>query len=148
MGEHRISVRWSGKRQFIGWDEQGHGVVMDVASEKGGDNAGTSPLQLVLYGLAGCTAIDIVGILEKKRQPLAGLEVVVVGRQVEQGPPTPYERIAIEYIVDGDVDAKAVDDALRLSSEKYCSVKAMFSEKVEIVTSWRYKEQKDEGVRA
>lgn len=146
--EHRVAVRWSGKRQFIGWDEKGHGVVMDVASEKGGDNAGASPLQLVLYGLAGCTAIDIVGILEKKRQPLAGLEVVVVGTQVEQGPPTPYEHIAIEYIVDGDVDAKAVDDALRLSSEKYCSVKAMFSDKVAVETSWHYKDQREEGVRA
>lgn len=141
--EHMVTVRWAGNRQFIGWDEGGHGVVMDVKPEKGGDDTGTSPLQLVLFGLAGCTAFDIVGILQKKRQPIEGLLVTVKGRQTEAGPPRPYEHMDVEYIVSGEVDPKAVDDAIRLSEETYCSVRAMLVPTVSMSSTWRYATEAD-----
>jgi putative redox protein len=64
-----VRVRWAGNRQFVGWDSAGHGVVMDAGPGSKGEATGPRPIELVLYALAACTAMDIVSILEKKRQP-------------------------------------------------------------------------------
>lgn len=83
-----------------------------------------SPSQLLLVGLGGCTAYDVVNILEKKRQQLTGLEVNVTGEQ-EPEPPWTYRTIHIEYVLRGKgLNEKAVQDAIELSEERYCSVAA------------------------
>ena len=63
-----VKAKWNGSRRFVAWDEAGHGIVMDAKAEYGGDGSGVRPVELVLYGLAGCTAMDVISILEKKRQ--------------------------------------------------------------------------------
>jgi putative redox protein len=133
-----VTVRWAGNRQFVGWDEAGHGVVMDAPVGGKGEGTGPRPIELVLYALAACTAMDIVSILEKKRQPASGLEILVTGTQRADDYPHSYETIHIEYVVSGpDVTDAAVARAIELSEEKYCSVKGMFGPQVAVTTSHR-----------
>jgi putative redox protein len=137
-----VKVRWAGKRQFVGWDEAGHGVVMDASADHKGEGTGPRPIELVLYALAACTAMDIVSILEKKRQPASGLEIVVTGTQREDGFPHSYENVHIEYVVGGPgVTDEAVARAIELSEEKYCSVMGMFGPQVTVSTSHRVVER-------
>jgi len=136
-----VKVKWNGKRQFVAWDEAGHGVVMDAKPEYNGEGTGPSPVQLVLYGLAGCTGMDVVSILEKKRQTVLDLEIVVHGTKRTEEFPKIYEHIEVEYIVTGiDVKPEAVARAIELSEEKYCSVKGMFGPQVQVVTSYTVRE--------
>ena len=115
-------VKWAEKRQFVGTDSTKHSVVMSSQDEENG--TGMSPSQLLLVSLGGCTAYDVVNILEKKRQSLTGLEVRVRGEQ-DSDPPWTYRKIHIEYLVRGhSLSEKAVRDAIELSEEKYCSVAA------------------------
>ena len=131
-------IRMSGRRQFIGTDEAGHSVVMDAKPEHKGDNSGIRPVELVLHALAGCTAMDVVSILEKKRQDVRGLEIVVQGRQREDEFPHIYEYVVVEYIVTGfDIAPQAVERAIELSEQKYCSVKGMLGPQVRVETSYR-----------
>lgn len=132
-----VRVRWADKRQFIGWDEAGHGIVMDASAAYSGEGSGARPLELVLYALGGCTAMDVISILEKKRQRVTGLELVITGEQ-RQDPPKIYTHITVEYVVTGvDVQPAAVERAIELSEEKYCSVRGMFGPDVHVETSYR-----------
>ncbi|MHB1136320.1 MAG: OsmC family protein [Coriobacteriia bacterium] len=136
-----VNVKWNGRRRFVAWDEAGHGVVMDAKSEYGGDGSGVRPVELVLYGLAGCTAMDVISILEKKRQVVTDLDIVVKGTQRTEEYPKIYEHIEVEYIVTGvGVKPEAVARAIELSEEKYCSVKGMFGPQVRVVTSYTVRE--------
>lgn len=133
-----VNVKWNGKRRFVAWDQAGHGVVMDARPEYKGDGSGVRPLELVLYGLAGCSGMDVVSILEKKRQAVTDIEIIVTGVQREDDHPHYYERIDMEFVVTGiGVAPEAVARAIELSEEKYCSVKGMFGPQVEVVTSYR-----------
>ena len=117
-----VHVTWVQKRQFVGTDSSKHSVVM--SSQDGENGTGISPSALLLVGLGGCTAYDVVGILEKKRQKLTGLEVAVTGEQ-DEDPPWTYRKIHIHYELRGKgLREKAVQDAIELSEEKYCSVAA------------------------
>lgn len=139
-------VRWSGGRQFIGTDGYGHSVVMDARSEYGGEGSGVRPVELVLHGLAGCTAMDVVSILEKKRQDVRGIEVNVTGVQRADEYPKIYTSIEVEYVVTGfGVKPEAVARAIELSEEKYCSVKGMLGDQVSVTTSYRVVEAREPG---
>ena len=117
-----VHVTWVQKRQFVGTDQSKHSVVMSSQDKENG--TGMSPSQLLLVALAGCTGYDVVDILQKKRQHLTGLEVVVTGEQ-DADPPWTYRKIHVHYVVRGkDLREKAVRDAIELSEEKYCSVAA------------------------
>jgi putative redox protein len=95
------------------------------------------PSDLLLVALAGCSAVDVVGILQKKRQDLRGLEINVSGTQ-DSDPPWTFRRIELEFVVSGkELKEKAVADAIRLSEERYCSVSATVREVAEVVTSYR-----------
>ena len=124
------SVTWVAKRQFVGVDDSKHSVVMSSQDEDNG--TGMSPSTLLLVGLGGCTAYDVVSILEKKRQRLTGLEVVVTGEQDEE-PPWRYHKIHIHYEARGKgLREKALRDAIELSEKKYCSVAATVRDVAEI----------------
>ena len=126
----QANVTWVKKRQFVGTDDTKHSVVMSSQDEANG--VGMSPSQLLLVALGGCTSYDVVNILEKKREPLTGLEVRVTGHQ-DEDPPWTYRRIHIEYVLTGEgLSEKAVRDAIELSEEKYCSVAATVRGKAEI----------------
>jgi putative redox protein len=126
---------WTDKERFIGQATSGHALVMDAAKEK---TAG-SPMELVLIALCGCTASDVVGILRKKREPFTSLEVRAQAERAN-GFPAVYTEIKLTYRVGGKVSPKAVEDAVRLSKEKYCSVSAMLEKTAKITTAVEYLE--------
>jgi len=130
-------VTWVEDRRFMGSASSGHAIVVDASTQK----QGSSPMELVLIGLAGCTAYDVMNILEKKRQVVTGLEVTARAERADE-PPRVYTRIDVEYIVRGrGVKQKAVEDAIRLSKQKYCSASVMLEKTAEITTSYRIVEQ-------
>jgi putative redox protein len=119
---------WVEKHRFEAVASSGHPIVVD------GDKAGgNSPMELVLIGLCGCTGYDVVSILEKKREPFTSLQVRAEAERAPT-PPSVYTEIKLLYRVGGKVSRKAVEDAVRLSTEKYCSVSAML-EKTAKITS-------------
>jgi putative redox protein len=124
---------WSDHERFIGSATSRHSIVMDVGAEK----TANSPMELVLIALCGCTASDVVGILRKKRERFRGLEVHAQAERA-QGYPAVYTEIKLTYRVDGPVSRKAMEDAVRLSKEKYCSVSAMLEKTAKITFSIEY----------
>jgi putative redox protein len=105
--------------RFEGTATSGHTVITDADSK-----VGNSPMELVLIALCGCTASDVVSILKKKREPFTAVEVRAEAEKAP-GPPRVYTAIKVLYRVSGKVSRKSVEDAVRLSEEKYCSVSAM-----------------------
>ena len=126
------TVRWVKDKQFVGMDANNHAVVMS-----GDDPAqGVKPSQMLLIGLAACTAYDVLDIMIKKRKPLTLLEITATGEN-DKEPPWPYRRIHLAYRVSGkDVNEKALQQAIELSHEKYCSVAATVRGVAEITTSF------------
>ncbi len=127
------TVAWTDHERFLGVASSGHALVIDAASDK----TANSPMELVLLGLCGCTASDVIGILRKKRQPFAGLEVHASAERSE-GYPSVYSAIKLIYRVSGKVDPKAMEDAVKLSKEKYCSVSAMLQKTARITFEIEY----------
>ena len=120
-------VLWTDNERYIGESTSRHALVMDTAKEK----TASSPMELVLIALCGCTASDVVGILKKKREPFTMLEVSATGGRATDYPQV-YTDIKLKYRVGGKVSHKAVEDAVRLSKEKYCSVSAMLQKTAKI----------------
>lgn len=136
-----VTVRWNGKRQFVAWDEAGHGLIMDASAAHSGEGTGTRPLQLFLHAMAGCTAMDVISILEKKRQDVRDLQIEVEAEQRTDEYPKIYTKINLHYVVTGyGVKDVAVERSIELSEEKYCSVKGMLGPQVEVTTSFEVKE--------
>ena len=124
---------WTENERYLGEASSHHAIVMDTAAEK----TANTPMELVLIALCGCTASDVVGILRKKREPFTHLEVRAEAERAA-GHPAVYTQIKLVYRVDGKVTAKAVEDAVRLSKEKYCSVSAMLEKTAKITTELEY----------
>lgn len=116
------AVNWTDKERYLGIATSRHAIVLDTATEK----TANSPMELVLIALCGCTASDVVGILRKKREPFTALEVRASAERAD-GYPAVYTSIHLTYVVRGQVAQKAMEDAVRLSKEKYCSVSAMLA---------------------
>jgi len=117
-----VQIKWVEKRQFVGIDSTRHSVVISGTGPE--DGVGMKPAELLLIALGACSAFDVLDILEKKRQKVTGLEVRVHGEQ-DPEPPWAFHRIHVTYRVRGrGISPKAVEDAVRLSEEKYCSVSA------------------------
>ena len=113
---------WKGKLRFDAWDSEGRHMPLDASKAGGGDGDGFRPAELPLLGLAGCTGIDVVEILQKMRQEVTGFDVRVTSRK-KKGIPAGYDGIHIEYTVRGKGLARdKVEQAVRLSEEKYCTV--------------------------
>jgi putative redox protein len=121
------SVNWTDKDRFVALASSRHSMVMDAGAEK----TANSPMELVLIALCGCTASDVVGILRKKREKFTALEVRAAGERAD-GYPAVYTAIHLTYVVRGTVSEKAMQDAVRLSKEKYCSVSAMLEKTAKI----------------
>lgn len=120
-------VVWKQRMSFDGTSDSGFTVPLGTTPEVGGDDDGLRPLELLAIGLAGCTAMDVISILSKKRQDVTSFEVKVhADRQKEH--PKVFTRLVIEYILAGkDISREAVERAVELSAEKYCPAQAMFS---------------------
>jgi len=121
-------VVWKQKMSFDGSSDSGFTVPLGTSPAVGGDNDGFRPLELIAIGLAGCTAMDVVSILKKKRQEITAFEVLVHADRAADHPKV-FTRIVIEYIISGnDLSEDAVNRAVQLSEEKYCPAQAMFKE--------------------
>jgi len=126
-------VTWQKKMSFVG-KAMGSGFTLplDTLVEQGGDDSGFRPMELILLGLAACTAMDVISILEKKRQKVSNFEVLVNGERSETHPKV-FTHILVEYVVTGDnIDPTAVSRSVELSVTKYCSAYAMLSKAVKI----------------
>ncbi len=123
---------WIEKQRFNGIASSGHAVPMD------GDKAtASSPMELVLIALCGCTGYDVVSILQKKREPFTSLEVRAQAERATESPSV-YTEIKLTYRIGGKASRKAVEDAVRLSKEKYCSVSAMLEKTAKITAEIEY----------
>ena len=128
-----VTAKWQGEMSFIGNNQTGGRVQMGAVDGQ----PGVSPMELLLLGVAGCTGIDIVHILGKKRIGLDNFEVNVRGKRADDYPMV-YTEIEIEYILWAeDLDPKAVEQAINLSEEKYCSASAMMSKTAKMRSSYR-----------
>ncbi|MCD4672079.1 MAG: OsmC family protein [Anaerolineaceae bacterium] len=125
-------IKWNRKMAFTGTADSGHDVLMDAYSNVGGEDNGPRPTELVLMGLGGCTAMDVVSILGKMKQEVTDFEIKLHVDKADAHPKV-FTHIVLEYILTGhQLDREAVDKAVMLSSEKYCSVQAMLRKTAEI----------------
>jgi putative redox protein len=126
------TVKWNTKMNFTAKAGSGHEVVMDAYSNVGGEDLGPRPTELVLMGLGGCTGMDVVSILEKMKQEITSFEIKLHADKAQEHPKI-FTHIVMEYIVTGrNIDRSAVEKAVMLSREKYCSVQAMLRKAAEI----------------
>ena len=131
-----VRVKWVDGMRFVATDSIGHSIVLDSTKTGGGEGSGFTPLQLLLAALGSCTGMDIVDILRKQRQQIDDVEVMVSGERVKE-PPRVYSEIHVEYRIKGrDISEKAVQRAIQLSEEKYCSVGAMLRAKAKVSSSY------------
>ncbi len=125
-------IKWLDHMSFVGEAGSGHSVVMDGAPENGGRNLGPRPMEMVLLGLGGCTAFDVVTILQKSRAPVEDC-VVEISAERADAIPAVFTKIHVHYIVKGaGLQDKHVKRAVDLTAEKYCSVSMMLKSSVEL----------------
>ncbi len=137
----KATVTLTGGMQFVATADSGHAVVMDADMDSGGSNTGSRPMELLLMGIGGCSGMDIISILRKKKQHVTGLEAQVSGTMADDYPHK-YTSITIEYIVRGrGVTEEAIKRAVQLSMDKYCSVKATLEGSAKINFSYRIIEE-------
>jgi putative redox protein len=127
------TINWVDGERFTAMASSGHAVMIDSDRQR---NTAPGPMEMVLMGLCACTATDVVSILGKKREPFTGVEVHAKAERAKE-PPTVYTSIHLIYTVAGEVSRKAVEDAVRLSEERYCGVAAMLKSTARITTEIR-----------
>lgn len=134
-----ITADWQGEKTFVGKNQSGSSVQMGVLDGQVG------PMEMLLQGLAGCTGIDIVLILEKKKQPLQDLKINVRGKRADDYPMV-YTEIEVEYLLWGEgLSPKAVEQAIQLSEDKYCSASAMLAKTANITSTYKILEPEKSG---
>ena len=134
-------VRLLGGMQFEGNSSSGHRLIMDADNASGGENKGFRPMELLLVGFGGCSGMDVISILKKKRQNVTGFEMSIKGEKTGAHPHI-YKEVHIEYIVKGkSVEREAVERAITLSLDKYCSVGATLGKAGKITHSYRIIEE-------
>jgi putative redox protein len=125
-------VTWKNKMFFTGEGEKEFTIPLDAEASVGGDNLGFEPLELVAIGLAGCTAMDTISLLQKKQQKVTAFEVQVHAQRAVTYPKV-FTNIIVEYIVEGyNVEPSAVERSIELSATKYCPAQAMLSKACKI----------------
>lgn len=133
-----VTVNWIGGMAFEAALPSGNRFVLDAKPDVGGQNLGPSPLEALLSSVAACTAMDVISILRKKQQKVTRYRVEVEGERAPEGQwPRPYVSLRIRHIVEGeDLDPAAVERAVQLSDEKYCSVVATLRAAPRIESVW------------
>ena len=128
----KARVKWVEKRTFLGESGSGHSVVMDGAPDAGGRDLGLRPMETLLLGMGGCTAFDVVHILEKARETVIDCELEIEADRAEEDPKV-FTQIKIRYIVSGkNLSRDKVQRAVDLSAEKYCSASIMLGKAANI----------------
>lgn len=125
-------VKWVERRTFLGESGSGHTVVMDGAPDAGGRDLGVRPMEMLLLGMGGCTAFDVVEILQKGREPVEDVVIELSGERSEVIPKV-FTRIGVKYIITGKgLNPDKVERAVHLSAGKYCSATIMMGATAEI----------------
>jgi putative redox protein len=133
----QVSVTWQHEDLLLeAENDTGNTIVLDSSVSVGGKNRGARPLQLMLISLAGCTSMDVLSILQKKREPVQDFQVIVTAEQAESHPKV-FTSMHIEYVITGDVSEKAVQRAIDLSENIYCPAQAMLRPAAAITSSYR-----------
>ena len=128
----KATIKWNGDVSFAGTADSGHTVIMDGSPEVGGQNKGSRPMELVLIGMGGCTAFDVVHILRKSRQEITDCFAEIEAKRAETDPKV-FTNIHIHFIVTGkNLDEKKVQHAIELSATKYCSASIMLGKTAKI----------------
>jgi putative redox protein len=132
----QVKVKRESGLRFVGSNDRGSHVVMDPSAAPDGEAEGTSPMEMLLMGIGGCSSIDVVMILEKMRQPVTNCEVTVDADRAETDPKV-FTHIRMHFAVAGDdLSVDRVEQAVKLSAEKYCSASIMLSKAAEISHSF------------
>ena len=129
----QASTTWVTEDRFVGVATSGHAIVVDASQVK----LGSSPIELILIGLCGCTASDVSTILRKKRESWTLLEVHALAERAPE-PPCVFTAIKLLYRVSSSVSHKSMEDAVRFSEEKYCSVAQMLGKTAKITAEIEY----------
>ena len=129
----KCKVTWFDGMSFIGETESGHAIVMDGAPDAGGRNLGPRPMETVLVGTGGCTAFDVVLILKRSRQDVTGCHIELDAERADTDPKV-FTRIHMHFVVRGrNLKPSLVDNAIKLSHQKYCSASIMLA-KTAVIT--------------
>jgi len=125
-------VKWVERRTFLGESGSGHSVVMDGAPDAGGRDLGVRPMEMLLLGMGGCTAFDVVDILQKGREPVEDVVIELSGERADDIPKV-FAKIGVKYIITGKgLNPDKVERAVQLSAGKYCSATVMMGATAEI----------------
>lgn len=130
------NITWVEDMQFVASADSGHAILMDSTPEVGGHDSAARPMEVLLMGLLGCTAMDVISILKKKRQPVQGFKIFASGERSAEHPKK-YTQIHLEYVAYGDVDPKALARAVELSETTYCGAIATVRGVAEVTISYR-----------
>jgi putative redox protein len=129
-------VVWEGDMAFVARTDSHHFLTMDAPSKDGGKNSGPRPMEMVACALGGCTAMDVVAFLQKRRCTIEALNVHVTGKR-RQEPPSVFEEVTLDYRIRGPNLTEAdVKWAVELSIHKYCSVLAMIAQTARVIPRW------------
>ena len=139
-----VQLEWNGKVGFQVTPPSGARFNLDLPTSLGGDGAGPTPTEALLAAIAGCTAFDVVSILEKKRQTVTNYRIEIDGQKAPEGEyPRPFLKIQVKHILSGEsLDPEAVARAIELSDTKYCSVMATLRQMPEITSTWEIEERR------
>lgn len=136
----KTRITWLEDMTYVARSPSGHALVLDGPPELGGHNLGPRPMEMVLMGMGGCTAVDVVHILRKARQDLRGCELQVEAERADSDPKV-LTRIRVHFILTGkDLSAKHVERAIELSAEKYCSASIMLGKTAQITHTFEIRE--------
>lgn len=131
------SLRWVGGAAFVGETSSGHCIVMDGPAEGGGRNLGPRPMEMLLIGMGGCAAYDVVSILKKSRQDIQDCKIDLTAKRADDIPRV-FTDIHVHFTVIGkDMQEKQVERAINLSAEKYCSASIMLGKTAKITHSYK-----------
>ncbi|OJU65705.1 MAG: hypothetical protein BGO01_01990 [Armatimonadetes bacterium 55-13] len=133
-----VTVNWNGMMAFTSEVPSGNGFTMDAYPGVGGENRGPTPVEALLSSIAACSAMDVISILRKKQQKVTGYQILIEGERVGEGTwPRPFTSIVIRHRLTGeDLDPTAIERAVQLSDEKYCSVIATLRQGPKIESNW------------
>lgn len=136
--KYKSTIHYAGDEFFIGTSPSGHAQAIDT---KGDRKSAPTPMEMLLTAVGACTAVDVISILEKKRQDVTDYKVEVTGTRRDEHPRS-YDKISVKHILTGrNISPQAVEQAIKLSDEKYCSVAATVRPTAEITTSFEIIEQ-------
>lgn len=133
----KATIKWIDGVSFVGESESGHAVVLDGPPSAGGRNIGIRPMELLLIGMGGCSAFDVVSILTRGRQDLVDCRAELSAERAEEDPKV-FTRIHVHYVVSGrGLKAATVERAIKLSAEKYCSASIMLGKTAEVTHDYK-----------